>query len=362
MGNLKPLLPLGGVPAVVRCAHAFIEIGAEPLVVTGYSGEQVTAVLDDAGIGHVTNPEPERGMYSSVRTGLGAVMDPGLVAVLPADTPLVRAETVGRLARAAAEGGRQLVYPVHEGRRGHPPLLGPALRDAVLTRDARGGLREVLDAAEGSALEVPVDDAGTLLDMDVPDDYSRAAELAGVERVPPRAECLRLLDEWRVPAHIRRHSVAVAAVAARMGTALNEAGAWLNLGLLEAAALLHDVCRQEPAHAAAGAALLRASGLPRVAGIVAGHMDPPRALGAVPDERALLYLADKLVREDRVVPLADRLAGTLERVGADEQAKAVARRRLEAAMRIAAVVRRETGRTVEQLAAERAGEVKGATG
>jgi molybdenum cofactor cytidylyltransferase len=349
MGELKPLLPLDGVPVVVRCARAFTDVGARTLVVLGFGGDQVATALDEAGIAHVENPKFESGMFSSIQTGLRAAAGADLVAVLPADTPLVRAETVGRLARAACERGCNVVYPVHDGRRGHPPLLAPLAREAVLDGTPAGGLREVLESFEETALDVPVDDPGTLLDMDVPDDFARVAEQAERERVPGRDECLELFEEWEVADRVKAHALAVARVAADLGAALNEAGAYLNLGLLDAAALLHDVRRQSPGHAAAGSALLRSSGMPRVAAVVARHMEPPRDLSQIPDESALLYLSDKLVQEDEVVPLESRLTAALERFAGDDHACAAARRRLEGAMRIAAVVASETGCSVDQL-------------
>ncbi|MBM3146845.1 MAG: NTP transferase domain-containing protein, partial [Actinobacteria bacterium] len=41
MGALKPLLPVGGLPAVVRSSRAFTDIGVEPLVVLGYQAARI---------------------------------------------------------------------------------------------------------------------------------------------------------------------------------------------------------------------------------------------------------------------------------------------------------------------------------
>jgi CTP:molybdopterin cytidylyltransferase MocA len=351
MGELKPLLPLDGVPAVLRCVRAFTDIGVEPVVVLGFSASRVADVLAGCGAPHVVNHGYERGMYSSVATGVAAA-DPAAewLAVLPVDAPLVRAETIGGLARAAAvSGGAEVVYPAHEGRRGHPPLFRRSLRAAVLSREPAGGLRALLEEHDDRALEAPVDDAGVLADMDTPDDYERLAGLARGERLPSPGECRRLLDRWHVPAPVRAHCEAVAGMAAGLGRALNDAGAFLNPALLEAASLLHDVSRGQRDHAAAGAARLTAAGYPRVAAVVARHMDVAEPLPHIPGESEVLYLADKLVAETTVVSLEHRLEEATGQFRGDDRAVAAATRRLESAMTIAAAIERLTGRPLLRL-------------
>lgn len=352
MRTLKPLLPVGGRPAVLRCAWAFLDIGVEPLVVIGHQAARVAGVLDGAGVGHVTNHAYERGMYSSVVAGVSGAPDGvDYVAVLPVDVPLVRAETIGRLARAAARERPAVVYPRHEGHRGHPPLLSGDVRAAVARSDVPGGLREALATFGTRALDVDVDDAGVTIDMDDRDGHTLVDDLARREEVPDAVECRRLLDSHRTPHPVMEHCATVAEVAGMLGRALNQAGARLHLGLLEAAALLHDVARDRPDHAGAGAACLAAAGYPRVAAVVAHHMDVPEPLPAIPGEAEVLYLADKLVRDATVVPLERRLAETLDHFAGDEAACRAARRRFRAAMLVAAEVEQLTGRPVDRFVA-----------
>lgn len=352
MGQLKPLLEVDGVPVVVRSAHTFLDIGVEPVVVVGFAADHLTAVLDEAGIRHVLNEEYERGMYSSVVTGVKAVgTDTRWTAVLPADCPLVAAETVGQMLRDAIEHQAHVVYPIHRGRRGHPPLFGQAVREAILVGEPPGGLHDVLSAHDDRALEVPVEDPGVLIDMDDPEDYARVTEQARSARVPDPDECRRILERNRAPEAVREHGVAVARVAGALGRALNDVGACLNLWLLQAAALLHDVCRGEPDHPVAGAARLTAQGYARVAAVVMHHMDLPEPLAAIPGEAEVLYLADKLVRGIATIPLEQRLHDALERFAGDRQAAKAARRRLEGAVRVASVIESLVGQPLDRLIA-----------
>lgn len=78
--------------------------------------------------------------------------------------------------------------------------------------------------------------------------------------------------------------------------------------LLESAALLHDICRAQANHAAAGADFLRQYGLEQTADLVAVHMDWPTGQAVVLNEASLLYIADKLVSGDGKVSLLERFA------------------------------------------------------
>ena len=151
-------------------------------------------------------------------------------------------------------------------------------------------------------------------------------------RVSPRPElnrelCLALLDAAGAPAQVKAHCQAVAAEALRIGSALPIE---LDLQFMEYAALLHDVARTQPRHPQTGAAWLRALGYGEVADIVALHHDHD---GEPLDEAAVLFIADKCVRETALVPLQERFAASAQRCR-DEAAKAAHQRRYHAALAI----------------------------
>ncbi len=126
------------------------------------------------------------------------------------------------------------------------------------------------------------------------------------------------------------HCRAVAELAEELRKALADKGLPLDRDTLRAAALLHDIARDLPEHAAVGALWLRELGYPAVADCVRQHHDPDStALG----EAALLYLADKAVRGGERVSVEERFAASLGKCKTPE-ALAAHRRRLEAAREI----------------------------
>jgi molybdenum cofactor cytidylyltransferase len=165
------------------------EVGVhEAIVVVGPPyGDVVAAHARALGARTVENPHPERGMASSVALGFGAVIGiprEGSAAARPTDAseapmfgeadaawlwpvdhPHVEARTLRTL--IAALGPHAAVRPVFEGRRGHPPLVTRALfAELADCAKLEGGARTVLAGAD--TIDVPVDDPGTVRDIDTP--------------------------------------------------------------------------------------------------------------------------------------------------------------------------------------------------
>ncbi len=351
MGEAKPLLPLDGVPAVLRVAGCYSAIGVESLVVLGDRADQIAPVLAEARVHHVVNPDYSVGMYSSVRCGVRAL--PAATSaffVHPVDCALVRPETIALLARTAVPAS-SVTYPMFEGRRGHPPLVSAALRRLIADGDPDGGLQALLRECDRDAVDVVVPDPNVLLDMDDRAAYERLCRLAARERLPGPEACLELLERHATPAPVVAHAETVTAVAGRLGAALRAAGVCLDLRLLEAAALLHDVVRAAPGHAETGADVIAAEGYPRVAALVRHHMELPGWPPPVPGETELLYLADKLTVGAGVAGLADKGRRAEARFAGDAAALAAARRRLDAADLVAAQVEKLVGRPLTEVIA-----------
>jgi CTP:molybdopterin cytidylyltransferase MocA len=349
MGCLKPLLPLGERPAIEWSVRAFCEAGAAPvIVVTGHRAEALEPALDSLCAIPVRNPNHAAGMYSSVRAGVAAL--PAAVDacfLLPADTPLVRPATVAALAAAYAARPRAVLYPTCGGVRGHPPLISRRLFAEILRDDGEGGLRALLARHEHDAGEVAVSDGGILLDMDTPADYARLAAAAKLRTAPTAAECEAILAAHEAPEPIRRHCRAVAAV----GRSLAQRLPGIDTEVVTAAGLLHDIAKGLPDHGAAGADRVAALGFPAVAEAMRHHMDF-KFSGGAPDAAAVVFLADKLVRDDRRVSLETRFAPALARFAGQPEALAGANRRYSSAQAVLDAVECQSGTAIAKLLAD----------
>lgn len=178
MGSFKPLLPLGPATVIERVIATVRESGVGAIrVVVGWDADRLIPVLERCGALWVRTERPGEGMYASVRAGVRS-LPPDAVAffLLPGDMPLVRAATLIRLANEweARPGG--ILYPRHDAKRGHPPLIGRAYIPEILAEAPPGGLREILARHDGHAREIEVADPGVLIDLDTPEDYRRWLE------------------------------------------------------------------------------------------------------------------------------------------------------------------------------------------
>lgn len=175
MGRPKLLLPFRGGTVVGSLVRALREGGiAEIVLVTAPDDEALRAWAAQAAVRTVVNPDPGRGMLSSIREGIAWAPRYQQVVVCPADLPALRASTVAAV--LAAAGQHLLTVASYRGRRGHPLVLAPALLPEIGTLDAGVGLRELLD--RHPVHEVEVDDPGAVHDVDTPEEYQ---ELTGGE-------------------------------------------------------------------------------------------------------------------------------------------------------------------------------------
>jgi molybdenum cofactor cytidylyltransferase len=350
MGRFKPLLPLGDSRTIERVVRMFKDAGIEEiLVVVGHRGAEIRRAVAPLNVVCVENPDYAEGMFTSVLAGIRALPEHCRAFFIhPVDIPMVRWQTVKRLAAAAEDSSAIVLYPTFDGRRGHPTLIRAFLGPQILAWSGTGGLRSFLQGHDTESRELPAADEAVLLDLDTPGDYSRMlARLTG-EGLPTEAECRVLMDDLQaLPAAVAAHCRAVAEVARRLAEALHTAGLDIDVELACTAALLHDIARTGKDHARVGARLLETHGFARLAPIVEAHMDLEVDLGHPLDEAQVVYLADKLVIGDQVVDLEQRFARKMEKYGRDPAAAAAIARRRDTARCIRDKVERMAGIAVD---------------
>ena len=199
LGTPKALARVGDrtlVEIVVEtCARSMVD---EVVVVTGARAEEVERLSAAAGRRHpdvpvrcVRNARWSRGRTGSLQIGWREVPVTAHVLVFPVDHPSVSLVTLDSLLGVFGYAAAQprVVVPVvscgpdggPEGarRRGHPILLGASVREEVLAMGEDEPLRDLVHREV--VLEVPVDDLGILLNVDVPADLERAAELLSAD-------------------------------------------------------------------------------------------------------------------------------------------------------------------------------------
>lgn len=167
-GGAKLLAPIDGEALLDRTIASLLGGGVERvIVVVGPAADAIVRDVNafgDPRVRLIENPDPSPGMFSSLQVGM-AEAEGDVLLVLPGDMPFVRAATVEQLLAAF---GREpgIVSPRYRGKRGHPVLLPPVLRDEIWAADAGANLHEILKRHPELRRDVDVDDPGVGRDVD----------------------------------------------------------------------------------------------------------------------------------------------------------------------------------------------------
>ena len=330
MGSLKPLLPLDGESLLERECRTLFRAGARQImIVTGREAERIEEQLAGPGITFVHNAEYKTtGMLTSACMGFRAArayLDG--VYFLPADAPLFSLYTLRREAEEFSWADADLFCPVYQGRPGHPLLIRSSFFPAIYNYQGEQGLRGICAQYSDRLQEISVPDPGIVLDADVPEDYERLIAYDRSERIPSRERCLELMEWRRLPEHLRAHCLAVADLAVQMAQEYNRAGGYLDIALVEAGGLLHDLEKMQPFHAAAAADLLCQLGFAAVADAVRYHEHLPEEKTGEIDEAVIIYLADKFFLGTVPCTLEERYGQRLRKYAGDAEAEAAIRRK-----------------------------------
>jgi molybdenum cofactor cytidylyltransferase len=177
----KLLVGIGGRPMLARVLDEVRRAApASTVVVLGRGAQRIETTIEWAGELRVDNPDPDRGLASSLKVGIDTLRAmpqsfDGAFIVL-GDQPLLRAEVLDALTRAAAlarPAERPMVVPRYapgEGARNPVLLLRPAW-DWVDGLDGDRGLAAIIQSRPEAVLEVPV--GGSMPDVDAPTDLER---------------------------------------------------------------------------------------------------------------------------------------------------------------------------------------------
>jgi CTP:molybdopterin cytidylyltransferase MocA len=204
MGGFKPLLDIGGKPALFHLLDSIRMAGLDRIIiVTGHGHERIERALagNDCQLSVLTayNADYGNGMFSSVKAGIEALRngDELQAALLfPVDAPLVSAETIAGLIDAhymhssilknqplsgadscekpkASLDFAAFAVTVYKGKNGHPLLIPSEYFGEILDYAGEGGIKAIRNKYADSMIRYETEDEGCVLDMDTPEDYEK---------------------------------------------------------------------------------------------------------------------------------------------------------------------------------------------
>ncbi len=176
LGQPKQLLVFAGETLLRRTARMAQLSVCRPLVaVLGAQAERMERELDGLDMAAVRNEQWHKGMGSSVRCGLEALLAvaPLVQAVVVAvcDQPFLSPGVLDDLASAYTLHGAQIAACAYGGTVGVPALFGRAHFPALLALPDEAGAKQILRRHHADVVPIPFPEG--LTDIDTLDDYAR---------------------------------------------------------------------------------------------------------------------------------------------------------------------------------------------
>jgi CTP:molybdopterin cytidylyltransferase MocA len=179
-GSPKALALLDGTPLLQHVLDRLAEAGlAEVIVVLGDAADAVEAAIAWRGERRVRNPDPGRGLASSLQVGLSALpanADAALIVL--GDQPRIGPDVIAMLVERWRLGSAPIVMPRYTGSGTlNPVLLGRAVWPVAMALSGDRGMGPLIHGSPELVAEVPVD--GDNPDVDTPADLARLADDRG---------------------------------------------------------------------------------------------------------------------------------------------------------------------------------------
>jgi CTP:molybdopterin cytidylyltransferase MocA/SAM-dependent methyltransferase len=190
-GGGKLLASLAGRAVLQHVLDRLADAGVEDVVVVlGDDAEAIEKAMDWRRERRMRNPDPGRGLSSSVRIGiegLDSAVDRALIVL--GDQPLISVETIRALLDASPDRARPIVVPVYgvDGGR-NPVLLDRSAFGLVAEATGDRGLGPVIAAHPELVREVPVAAPPGNPDIDTRADLVALLEASWAARVRANAE------------------------------------------------------------------------------------------------------------------------------------------------------------------------------
>jgi molybdenum cofactor cytidylyltransferase len=294
MNAFKPLLKVGEKTMIQAAIDLFKVNGIfDIIVVTGHNRQRLEPAIRRCGACPAFHPGFASGMLGSIQKGIQHI-HPGHAGffLLPTDIPAIRPSTVQQMISEFNADPHRIIMPCFKGQPGHPPLIPCNLTPQILALGKNATLRDLLASKKKQTVNLGLHDRGILMDADDPAGYQRVLDKIRHLDIPDKEECLSIIDQELPEEHpIRTHLSDVAMTALKLAHAVTDP---VNMDLVVAAALLHDIKRMEKNHAHAGAILIQNLGFSKVSAVISQHMDIELDLQAPVQEKELVYFADKL--------------------------------------------------------------------
>ena len=174
MGTPKALLQFRNETFLDRLIRIFAPVCHPVIVVLGSHATEIRAGIQrGAQVLFAVNPDPERGMLSSLQCGL-ALIPPEVEAAmfLPVDHPHLEASTVEIVAEQYRREGASVIVPEYAGEHGHPVCIARPLIDELAALPPEAKASDVIHRHIRETVYIEIPDPAIVSDVDDPAAYA----------------------------------------------------------------------------------------------------------------------------------------------------------------------------------------------
>lgn len=180
MGTWKPLLEYRKRPLIFASVDNALAACERVILVSGHRAEELEKMCAEEYAGSqrvecIRNPQYERGMFSSIQTGAAQIRSQWFFVSL-GDMPEIPKELYFKLVELADQSDEyDIIRPLFQERPAHPVLLRRSVITSIRSLPADANMQQVFKHHSSHSgqkvMEVPVDEPGSLFDIDSPADF-----------------------------------------------------------------------------------------------------------------------------------------------------------------------------------------------
>ena len=165
-----------GKSVLATCIENAVSCFDVVLVVLKFGDHEYANVLkaefNNPNITFFCAPDSAKGMAHSLANAISTVKDWDAATIFLSDMPYLTLKTIRLLlAKYAGSAGQEpIIIPTHGGEHGHPVMFHHRYFSDIEKLEGDKGARPVIQANTDKIIEVPVDDAGTMRDIDTHED------------------------------------------------------------------------------------------------------------------------------------------------------------------------------------------------
>jgi molybdenum cofactor cytidylyltransferase len=174
MGTPKALLRFQNETFLDRLIRVFSAVANPIIVVVGKHADQIqTGIERGREVLFAVNPDPERGMLSSLQCGLALVPAGADAAMfLPVDHPNIELSTIETLAARFRADRAPVTVPTYAGEHGHPVCIARQLITELMALPPDAKASDVIHRHVARTSYIEVLDQAVVTDVDDPKAYA----------------------------------------------------------------------------------------------------------------------------------------------------------------------------------------------